>query len=49
MPRKWNETDSDNENEKPDPRYDLGKYKEILISASESEEHLQFHVGDPHE
>ena len=40
--------DSEDENEKSDPRY-LEKYKEILISASNCEEHLQFHDVDPHE
>ena len=48
-PESESETDSENETDKPDPRYDLEKYKEILISASKSEEHLQFHDVDPHE
>ena len=43
------ETNSEEENEKLDPRYDLEKYKEILKSASNCEEHLQFHDVDPHE
>lgn len=42
------ESESESETD-TDPRFDLDRYKEILVSASSTEEHIQYHDVDPYE